>query len=305
MVEVGENVVILTEKCNQDCIFCSARDVFYRRVDSPREIEEKIFYAKTRISFEGGEPTLSGNLLRWVKEAKKQNISEIILCTNGIALADREYVKDLQGAGINLFNINFPSHREDLYRVLTRSYLYKNVITGIENLLSLGPKDIVRLTFVINSLNYKTMLWYTRYIEANFPQIFYIGFNFIKVLGYVKRRTYLVPRLSEVKPYLLAALEFCRINRVKAMVDGIPLCLMTGYEEYSIDLFKVLNRKYKSFREKVKTEKCKRCIIRPLCSGLRRDYLKMYGDTEVNPVVGDREFADYKIRQIVKKGKLI
>ena len=204
--EIGENIVTLTRKCNQDCIFCSTKGKTNIRTNSKCEIVKKISSNQERISFEGGDPTLCRDLVKWVKKAKKSKIREIILCTNGALLSDFQYANGLVEAGVNLFNINLPSHTKKLHKKLTKADLYDKTLKGIENLSSLNIKNIIRLTFIINSLNYKSMLNYVKFMR-NFPNIFYIEFNLIKVLGYVQDRKHLIPRISSVAGNFYDAVE--------------------------------------------------------------------------------------------------
>lgn len=304
-LEFGENVVILTDKCNQDCIFCCAKETYYHKTDSAEVIQKEILKARQRISFEGGEPTLCKDLVKWVKKAKDRGIREIILCTNGTLLSNKGYVQDLKESGVTLFNINFSSHNERLYKALTRSNLYKNTIKGIKNLASLNLKQGLRLTFVINSVNYKTMLGYARFIAVNFPEIFYIEFNLVKVLGYVQKRRYLIPRFEDIEPWLYRTMDFCRNNGMKIIVDGIPLCFMKNFESFSIDTFKLYGKRYKSFREKTKVQKCKKCSLRGLCGGVRRDYLDIFGEDELKPSRQDPQEIIAKIRIRPKRVQIL
>ena len=133
-----------------------------------------------------------------------------------------------------------------------------------------------------NSLNYKHMRGYLKFVHK-FPNIFYAEFNLIKVLGYVESRKYLVPRISVIAPYFLKALEYSKKVCLRVIVDGMPLCYMSGFEELNIDTFKFINRGYDRLVEKTKTRRCKRCTLKQVCGGVRTDYIKVFGDEELTP----------------------
>lgn len=285
-VEATESIVNLMDKCNQNCIFCSRGGVWKK--DSDEEIEKIILSQKSSIALEGGEPTLNKDLIKWVRLAKRNGTKDIILVTNGVMLFYKDFTKRLIDEGVTLFNINFPTHIEEINDKLTGTRgLFRKKVCGIKNLIDLGAAKKTRLTFVINSLNYKTMPEYVRFVKKEFPGIFYIEFNLIKELGYVCERKYLIPRLKEIEPYLCETMKFCKKNKIHFLVDGIPLCYMNGFEQHSIDAKKLINNRYTFLCEKARGEICKKCLLTKVCAGPREDYLRIYGEKELTPLSGN------------------
>ncbi len=72
----SQKIIILNEQCNEDCIFCSGAE---RKEMTDFEIKIEILNATRAVIFEGGEPTLSNKLLKWIKFAKNRGIKEIVL----------------------------------------------------------------------------------------------------------------------------------------------------------------------------------------------------------------------------------
>ncbi|MDD5145924.1 MAG: radical SAM protein [Candidatus Pacebacteria bacterium] len=280
----NQKIIILTNRCNQDCVFCSGTE---RRVTVKAEIKKEILTARRAVIFEGGEPTLSVNLINLIKFAKNNNVPEIILVTNGVMLSSKNLTEKLIDSGVTLFNISFHSHLLSLYNKITKSNYYHLATRGIKNLINCGASKKTRLTFVVSKINYKTMPAYIRWVIKNFPDIFYIALNYIKVLGVVKKNPYkYVPRFSAVKPYLLRSLEIARKNKVKVLVDGFPLCLMKEYPKYRYreDTYEFMVSGNLSFaQEKVRVQKCKTCSLNSVCNGIRDDYFKLYKNKELRP----------------------
>jgi MoaA/NifB/PqqE/SkfB family radical SAM enzyme len=272
----------ITTKCNSDCIFCSRiGEVF----GDPEEMIPGIIRSqKNTISFEGGEPTLCPELFKWIDLAKRGKTREIILVTNGILLCNIDYCRKLIKSGITLFNINLPAHVQELHDLLTGTKgTLKLKLQAIKNLISLGQGVKTRLTFVITAENYTILPDYMRFVKKNFPEIFYIALNFIKIAGRVKERKYLVPRLRDVAPYLEKALEYCQKNEIKILSDGLPLCYLKGYEDRAIDSYKIIHKNSTFLGEKNKSAGCARCSVNMLCSGVRKDYMRLYGDGDILP----------------------
>lgn len=278
----SHKIIILNEQCNEDCVFCSGAE---RREMTDFEIKNEILNASRAVVFEGGEPTLSNGLLPWIKFAKNRGVKEIVLVTNGIMLSQRNFAKKLLDGGVTLFNVSFHSHRASLYNALTRREVYSLAIKGIKNLVELGAAEKTRLTCVITKANYRFLPDYIKWVKNNFPDIFYVAVNYVKILGRVKSgpEKY-VPRFNAVRPYLLRAFEIAKESDIKVLVDGFPLCLMEDYPEYNEDSQKfTVTRDFVFMGEKTKTQKCKNCSLSSLCGGARRDYLKLYGDKELKP----------------------
>ena len=282
-IKRSDSVLILTSKCNQNCIFCSRPPSSNIDSMSKEEITDIIENQKDTVSFEGGEPTLSKDLLKWIKFAKEKGVKNRVLVTNAVALQSREFCKKLVESGVTLFNINFPTHLENMDAYLMGKNFLKLKENAIQNLIDLGQADKIRFTVVINSINYKILPQFITYVKTKFPQIFYIEFNFIKKLGKVEKNRYLIPRLKDVKTPLSKALLLCGKFGIKYITDGIPLCYLDGFEENAVDVSKILQDNYTFQSEKRKSEKCKECSLDVICMGPRADYLDLFGDEELVP----------------------
>lgn len=293
-----EPVIHLTKACNHKCIFCSRRD------DDPPETEEEIIRIidtfKDTITFEGGEPTLCKDLTKWIKYAKEKNVKEIMLVTNGFSLDDKDNVKKLLDAGVSIFNINFPSHIEKIYNLLTGSKNYLKTIKAIHNIIEVAGWEKLRLTYVLNKVNYKYLKGYADFIKKNFEKLFYVEINMIKVLGKVRIRPYLVPKLTEMEKYLLDGFKQFKKLGITFIVDGIPLCYMKGFEDRNIDVFNILTGGKFSLKEKRKQEICMNCNIKEICPGPRIDYTILYGYHHLKPIK-DRKLTNKIIKKILEK----
>lgn len=272
--------IFLGSRCNQDCLFCSGALV--DKTQSPRAISAVIAATSDTLSIEGGEPTLCKDLEGWARAARHRGIRDVILCTNGARLTDAAYVRRLCAAGITLFNVNFPAHDEKLFDVMTRtSGQFPKRLAALRELIAAAGGRRVRLNMVVTCLNALVLPQYVRFVRARFPEIFYIEFNLVKVLGYVERRAYLVPRLADAAPRLRQALGLMARSKMKAITDGFPLCHLDGCEESAIDAYKLLFGDRLYMEEKSKSERCAGCSLGALCAGPRKDYLALYGDGEL------------------------
>ena len=193
-------IIPITNKCNQMCVYCSA----HGREDSPKEyILKQINLAKDHLIITGGETTLSPDLIKYIKKAKEKDLY-VELQSNGTMFYYKDFAKRVVDAGVDLFNIAMQSHIKETYNRITQTKgLLPKKIQGIKNLLDLNAK--VRITCVINKLNYTELEEFSKHILENFDNIFLLEFNFIKALGLAEKNKEIVPTYEQVSPYLINA----------------------------------------------------------------------------------------------------
>ena len=273
----------ITEKCNQNCLFCSATG---RSANTGKKFFRQIInQSKDRLTVSGGEPTLSPDLFWVIKEAKKKNLF-IEFQTNGNTLYYKDLVLKLVKSGVDLFNINFSSHLSPINDKITQTKgLLKNKIIGIKNLQNVGAN--IRLTCIVNALNYKNLEDYVIFVSQNFPKIKYIQFSFIKIMGNARKNPQILITYEETQPYLLKAFKKCQELNIDFITDHIPLCYLDDFVKYHIDYQKIVSGKESvvSLKEKVKLKQCADCRLNSFCYGVRKDYLEFFGEkTKVKPI---------------------
>lgn len=270
----GEPNVFLTAACNRRCVYCSAEGE--DRAMSPRQVREVLEHRHPTLVFEGGEPLLSRRLEGWVREARAKGAADISVLTNGLALTDRRR-RSLLRAGADHFHFNFPSHIEELYDSLTgTSGLFRRQTEAVRAAAAAGPEQAV-LVCVMNSKNLAFLPDYVDFAAREFPGLFYIAFNFIKIKGAVKRRPWLVPDLKALGPSLREALGRARSLGLDCLVDGVPLCFLKGFEAHSRDVSFLMKGDRVYLSEKKPVAACARCGLAAVCAGPRADYLALRG----------------------------
>ena len=275
--------VTLSRECNQRCLFCSA--VGGMPAHSRKEIAGLIRNAGEDLIIGGWEPTLHPKLAGTVAQARKAGVKKIILFTNAVKLDDKALVRRLIDAGVNTFHINFPSHLEKLSDFLTQSPgAFRRRNAGIRNIRETPGKKFISLVFVINSLNYKTMPQYAEYVARNFPEVVHVLFTMPCVMGRAQQMPSLVPRLTDVKPCLAAALAVFRRRRIKCFTENVPLCFLPGFEDSSLDARRtVLSGAPAEAEGKARQKECAGCGLETLCPGPRLDYVRLHGAGELAP----------------------
>ncbi len=285
--------------CNNYCTFCVQGDKRFKF--QPRKLEEIRNILDTEyndgckyVVFTGWEPTVHPNLVEAVAYAKQIGFKQIQIQSNGTTFHDVDYTKSLIAAGVTEFS---PSihwfHAETHDTQVQTPWAWKKVIKGLIVLKQLN--QIIIINSVITKDNYR---------EA--PELaallLKIGVNqfqfaFVHILwSAAKNKETVVPRKSDVIPYIHKALDLAKKHGVPAYTEAIPYCLMQGYEwaiaenimpetsvidaEYKIDSY----ADYRWSEWKAKRKDCKKCSKNDVCEGPWKEYPEIYGWDEFTPV---------------------
>ena len=154
--------VYITNRCNQNCLFCSAdvnSSVCYIKEDKLKniiEILKELSLFSDSIKITGGEPTIRKDFLEIVKFAKKIGFQKIIIESNGQSFSNFVFAQKTIEAGANDFFISFHGYNKKLHDLLTQSPgSFLRTKQGIINLKKLNQR--VRVNVVINTKNYKNL----------------------------------------------------------------------------------------------------------------------------------------------------
>ena len=85
------------------------------------------------ITIIGGEPTCSENLIHVIAYMKSKGMYTRLV-TNGIKLADENYVRDIIDAGISYVGISLKGYNKENYKSITKFDSFDKVMIGIENM---------------------------------------------------------------------------------------------------------------------------------------------------------------------------
>ena len=272
----------LTPLCNQKCIFCSA----YGRSD--KDFNLKSFISEIEkdedklIILSGGEPFIVGidNLIYIADFVSKKN-KTLEIQTNATLLKNMDFKKlkilvSIINKTNGYFNINFSSHSKELDFKITRvKEAFKKRIEGLNILDKLGAT--IRITYVVNSLNYKYLPSFSKFVIKKLSFVSWVQFSFVKGIGRADKNRKIIPKYSLVSPYLIKAFEFLESSGIYFEVDHIPLCFLGKYYERNVDVEKIRKGiKGEYLKEKSKLLRCRDCKFYNICPGPRKDYIEIY-----------------------------
>ena len=280
-------ILRVTLACNEACSFCFVR----AEAPSPSLEEQKQRIALVRpkrLTLSGGEPTLFAPLPELISYAKNTGTETVILQTNAVLLSDPIRVQELKGAGLDQAFVSLHSHRPPVLEQLTkRPGVTEKTATGIE-LLSTLPQGVV-INHLIQKANYRDLPEFIDWLHERFSvkvrRKLLLILAFIAPIGTDFSDIFddLVPRLSDVKPYLKQALERC-LKRGLAFRGletpcGLPRCILDGDPRFYAPPENVV-----ADRDFIKADTCKGCRYDAACFGLREQYVQHYGTGELHAI---------------------
>jgi len=269
--------------CNIDCLYCHSPSTGIRFDPGKKAAELKKAGVKA-VSLEGpGEPTTNRDFFVWIKELKAAGVKNFMLSTNAVELSDVSFCRKADRA-IDSFTVNFPSHRPEVYAKITRSGKFPLAIKGLANIKAIGAEGKLRFFHIISSLNYKLLPEFALWAAKNFPRAAFTSFVFVRSTGRALENPWIVPRYTQVAPFLKTALIQMKLKGYKAVAQSVPLCVLKDFEGFSFEFLrwhrgdKVLEG---SMEPKAACPACSRCTLEPACCGARPDYLKVHGAGEL------------------------
>ena len=306
MSKIKKTVIIPGYRCNNNCQFCLN---IHKRNSVPQkntwQIKKEMIEARnsgtTYLELVGGEMSIRPDIIELIRFAKELGFETIMMSTNGRMYSYENFAKKIVEAGLNSLVFSIHGHNAQLHDFLTQvPGSFEQLKKGIENVRKAGLKNIGSNTTIVKQ-NYK-------YIEKIGKLIYSLGIRnseFIFVdpsYGAAHDNFYkFVPKISQAAPYIHKCLDIGKKYKVPHWaIRYVPLCYFTDYLDQVSELQEVKifhtehlapdfeNRDVEGSRRVVgraKTERCRGCKLYEKCEGIWKEYLKHYGDKELNPVV--------------------
>lgn len=273
----------MAHTCNLYCLYCHNPPDGKRQ--DPLKTAALIKTAGVKaVSLEGGgEPTAGTDFFNWIKALKAAGVKNFMLSTNAVALSDRAFCRKA-AADIDFFTVNFPSHRAEIYAKVTRSIKFQMALKGLANIKAAGAEEKLRFFHIISSENYRQLPEFALWTAANFPRAAFVNFTFVRNKGRALKAPGIVPRYTQVSPFIKLALANLKLKGRKAVVQNMPLCALEKFEGFSFE-FQRWRRGDRVLEDgiapKARRPACSRCSLKPACCGARPDYLKVHGGGEL------------------------
>jgi MoaA/NifB/PqqE/SkfB family radical SAM enzyme len=286
---VEESIIRVQFHCNQSCAFCFVSTHLPAMDDA--DVRAAIVEAGARghkIVLSGGEPTLHPRLVEYVALAHAHSRFPVELQTNAVRLDDPALVESLRAAGLAEAFVSLHGATAERSDAVTQAPgTFARTVVGIDQLVRTPIR--VQLNFVLCGANYTDLPAMIRLCATRWPRAA-VCISFIAPSSdVVPRDRRLVPRYSDVLPFVAEALALAHALKVAVhgfeSMCGLPLCLVPA-GRFADELAEIPP----GFDggEFLKTDACRRCGLESRCYGVRRGYAELHGTDELRPVEGAR-----------------
>lgn len=285
--------------CNNRCEFCVQGEK--RAHHGPRPVEQiraDLEDGRRRgasgIVITGGEPTIHATVLTVASLARELGYDSVQIQSNGRMFAHLPFCEQALAAGATEFALALHGASAATHDRLTRAPgAFRQVVTGIRNLVRLDQR--VLSNTVITCVNYRELPDIARLlVKLGVSQY---QFAFVHILGTAAQNaSWLVPRKTEVLPFVKAGLDVGLRAGVRCMTEAIPFCFLQGYEAcvaeqiiprtvvFDADVTLDDYTAYRLSEGKAKGPMCERCHYFDRCEGPWVEYSSLFGCDELCPV---------------------
>jgi len=133
----------LAHRCNMECANCYLPNRDFPDIDTVKLLEtiEK-FPSRTELRFIGGEPTLHKDLPKIIHAVTNMKFKHrVVLVTNGLRLANENYVKKLAEAGLRTVYLSLNGADDDsVYQIMDNMKCAKKKMAAFKNCIEHGIK---------------------------------------------------------------------------------------------------------------------------------------------------------------------
>lgn len=249
-------------QCNNDCTYCKQKDS--RESLAKEAILSQLSWFKERENLEifGGEPTLRRDLIELIRVVRNGGFKRIKLVTNARVLTDWNAARALIAEGVYFFEVKVWSTVPPIHDGITKVQgSLAHTILGIQNLRRVNRlnnrefKAFIALRIPLCRENYQTL-------EETIRVLLPLEIDRVIV-------SMVDPDISleEAAYFVHNACEFGIFNKVWVQTEGMPFCLMGGFEHHISEVFKQVKEGY------AKPETCNQCVYNQVCLGVFKENL--------------------------------
>lgn len=175
-------IVHITNKCNLNCSICLANsNAEGEQAEYPIEKLRQFLKVKKnyKIDLMGTEPTMRKDLAQII-EMVKQSGNITALHTNGIKLADYQYLRELKQAGLDEVHFQFDSFKDSFYENIRGQRLLNTKLKALDNLEKFGIATDLKMT-IVRGLNDDELMDVLQFgIKRDFvKEVFFLGCRFL------------------------------------------------------------------------------------------------------------------------------
>ncbi len=189
-------LIDVTNRCNMRCPICFADAAEVHVFEpTPNQVLEMLKNLRANlpaptaaVQFAGGEPTVSENLVDYVRWANELEFRHIMIATNGIRIAKNpEYLQQLVNAGLKTIYLQFDGVTEKPYLVLRGTDMRPIKDQALESARKANLDGVILVPTVAKGVNDDELGGIIQYALDNRDIVRCINFQPVSITGRVDR----------------------------------------------------------------------------------------------------------------------
>ena len=281
-----QNTLIVTERCNSNCLMCSQppRD----RNDIPRlfEIHSKLIPLIPKdceeLGISGGEPTLMGELFfNQIKHLKTElPNTELHLLTNGRTFAWNKMARKLGEINHKGLMLGIPLYSDDYlthdHIVQAENAFYQTVI-GIQNLFRYNQRIEIRV--VLHKLSIERLFKLSEFIYKNLPYVEHVAFMGLEYIGYTPfniDKLWIDP--IDYQEELRKSVHFLSSKGINVSIYNTPLCVLPN------DTWEFARKSISDWKNDY-SSLCEPCQVKDKCCGFFSWNVEKKMSSHIKPIM--------------------
>lgn len=297
--------VFLNYACQAKCPFCYNPPLtpelnrWVLPLDSlARQLLERRQEGCTSVTFSGGEVTLLADLPKMLRLSRKAGFSQIGIISNGLRLADRDYLDGLREAGLDFCCLSIHAATPALHdKIVAVPGAFDKAVRALELLSEAGLPIVLNFVVIPDNIA-ETAAFVERFAGCARVQEFQIYFPHYEGLMAVHAEQLKVS-MPEAVPALRGALEAARRRGIEGKVHlyNLPPCMAPDLGPWlrnwnSDDQTLLLDpegggeKASPSLEQKPrrKVPECARCLANDRCLGFEARYLDLFGEAGIKAI---------------------
>lgn len=225
--------------CNVRCVYCNVHGGTDQRLFSVEYVERLLDHAAARfldggdgrgaptVDLIGGDPTLHPELPRLVRAARDRGFARVLICTNGVRLAQPGFLDRLVAAGLTGVRLSFHDHRAEHANRLAAAPALGDTYPAVATMLLARPDVETHFFRIVLADNLDALPDYLRFLAAHNrtgrPIDLTIGMPSMR--GRLFEHPDLYPRLADLRGAVAEAMALASSLGFEPTLHHAPACL--------------------------------------------------------------------------------
>jgi MoaA/NifB/PqqE/SkfB family radical SAM enzyme len=259
-------VLRISEKCNNNCIFCFVphhlRNQRFLTLEETKKLIDSQTDKKMYLEIGGAEPTLHPQFFEILEYIRNREF-EIVINSNARLFSYVPLVERLKQIGNIRIKSSLHGHTAKIHDSLTRtSGSFNQAIKGFENLIK---NEIPLMVNIV--INKKNVFNLKEIVDLLFSiGVREISFSGLLLTGDFHLDKLFTADLEDIRKNLPGTLEYALKKGIKIVIEKLPICVAPQFSEFFlIDVNRIFF---------VRPEQCLDCKFKSDCMGVHRDYIK-------------------------------